>query len=448
MHCNACGEPLPDNARFCRVCGAPVSGSAAAGNGPSGGSSHGDPGRGAGSNKPLWIAVAALAVIVVALAITVPLVMARGGETNVSTVTTQVAAATTTTVPQTTTTMRPTTTDAPTTTTSAPSGPAGDSLGKWSEVTVSGLPDGADSVAVSDDTLVVHTQSGSSSKIYAYSFASGTLEEIPTGSGDTGGVDVDKNTIVWWEGTYNEATGSYNEQHIYSYGFPGGPRKEVVGGTGSTAGYPQIAGIWVTWVESSPWEASPDEYWRMPIYGAFVSVGSGSANEPQSLVPWAIASIMGDSFWVYSLGETYLAWEQAAAEGDFATGTYVLDLMDPSKKPIYLGPDAWRPSVALDKVTFWENGVKVMNLSSGEKTLVDPTGDFPTAAPTYVAYYRPSGDKYQVVARGLTGAYEQVLAETTDAPWLSPPIAASGRYVAFVTNQTLHVFEWKATTGE
>jgi hypothetical protein len=324
----------------------------------------------------------------------------------------------------------------------------GDSLGSWSEVAISGLPDVVSSVAVSDDALVVQAQSGSGSKLYAYSFSSGTLEEIPAGSGDMGSIDVDRNTIVWWQGTYNDATGSYREQHIYSYDFPGGPRKEVIGGNDSNVTYPQIAGIWVTWVESSPWEASPDEYWRMPIYGAFVSVSSGSANEPQSLVPRAIASIMGDAFWVYSLGETYLAWEQAAADGDFGTGTYVLNLMNPSQKPIDLGPDAWRPSVSLDKVAFWEDGVKVLNLSSGEEKTVDPNGDFPTAAPTYVTYFRPSGDKYQIVARGLTGAYEQVLAETTDAPWLSPPLAASGHYVAFVTNQTLHVFEWKAKVSE
>ena len=55
---------------------------------------------------------------------------------------------------------------------------------------------------------------------------------------------------------------------------------------------------------------------------------------------------------------------------------------------------------------------------------------------------------YQEQGAQLAPTAEQVLAETTDAPWLSPPLAASGHYVAFVTNQTLHVFEWKAKVSE
>jgi hypothetical protein len=187
----------------------------------------------------------------------------------------------------------------------------------------------------------------------------------------------------------------------------------------------------------------------MPIYGAFVSVGSGSANEPQQLVPSAIATILGDAVWTYSLGETYLAWEQNAADGGFETGSYVLDLMDPSKQPVYLGSDAWRPSISLDNVVFWDEGIKLLNLASGSETSIDVNGDFPTAAPTYAAYYRSNGAGYEIVARGFTGAHEQVLADATDAPpWLSPAIAACGNYVAFVTNQTLHVFEWKGRSGE
>jgi hypothetical protein len=313
-------------------------------------------------------------------------------------------------------------------------------------MTIPDAPSQVFSVAVSNDALLIQAPSGSGYTLYAHSFLSGTTVELPVGSNDVGGIDLDKNTAVWWEGTYDDATGSYVDQHIYSYAIPEGPKVEVAGGD-ANVGYPQIAGIWETWVVGSPWEVNPEEYWRMPIFGSFVPVSPGSANEPQELVPSAIAPILGDASWTYSLGETFLAWEQGAAVDNFGVGSYVLDLMNPGIEPLSLGGNAWRPSISLDNVVYWDEGLKLLNLTSGETIDVDPRGDFPTAAPTYVAYFRSveTGDAnpYEIVARGLTGAHEQVLGRQADPPWLSSAVAASGQYVAFVAGEVMHVFEWR-----
>ncbi len=389
--------------------------------------------------------IAAVAVVVIALAVTVPLVLARGSGEQVTV--TSVAPTSTTTVSEVTSTLEATTSSSSTTTsTTVAAGFPGDSTGQWVEMDIPGVPSQVVAVAVSDDGLVMQTQSGDTLKLYAHSFVSGNTLELPVGMGDVGWIDIDRNTAVWWEGTYDDATGSYADQHIYSYAFPDGPRVEVAGG-GKNVGYPQIAGIWVTWVESSPWDVNPDEFWRMPIFGAFVSVDAGSANEPQQLAPSAIASIMGDASWSYSLGETYLAWEQAAAVGSLDTGSYVIDLMNPASEPVSLGVNAWRPSISGSNIVYWDNGIKLLNLDSGDTQDIDTDGDFPTAAPTFVTYFRPvqNGDstKYEIVARGFNDGHEQVLAQQNDPPWLSQPISACGQHVAFVANEALHVFEWK-----
>lgn len=394
----------------------------------------------------MWIGIAAVAVVVIAIAVIVPLVLARGGA-EVTETTTRPPSTTTSTVQAGTSTSSTRPTQPETTTTTLPPGPPGDSVGEWGEIAMPDVPGQVMSVAVCDDGLAMLTGTGSGYKIFIHDFASGTTLELPTGDGDVGGLDIDKNIAVWWEGTYDDTSGEYIDQHIYSYAYPDGPRVEVVGDD-LNVGYPQIAGIWVTWVVGSPWETQPDEYWRMPIYGSFVSVGSDSANDPQSLVPTAIAPIMGDAIWTYSLGETYLAWEQGVEEGGLPMGSYVLDLMSPQAQPVYLGTEAWRPSVSLDKVAFWNGGIQLLNLATGELSDLDGRGDFPTAAPTFAAYFRAveGGDttSWEIVARGYKGAYEQSLGEQGDPPWFSPAIGASGRHVAFVADGQLHVFEWKA----
>lgn len=400
---------------------------------------------GGGKRWGMWIAIAAVAVVVIAVAITVPLVLARGGDKDV-TESTVTSTSTTSTTEVTSTTETTPSSSSTSTSTTAQAGPPGDSAGEWVEMSIPGAPSQVVAVAVCNDGVVMRVQAGSGHELYAHSFISGNTVELPVGSGEVWWIDVDKNVAVWSESLYDEATGSITDQHIYSYAFPDGPRVEVAGG-GKNVSYPQIAGIWVTWIESSPWDVNPDEYSRVPIFGSFVSVGSGSANEPQELAPSAIASIIGDAFWTYSLGETYLAWEQAAAVGGLDTGSYIIDLMNPTSEPVSLGANVWRPSVSGDNVVYFEDGLKLLDLASGDKRDIDASGDFPTAAPTFVTYFRPlpSGDSgsYEIVARGLTGEHEQVLAKQNDPPWLSPSISACGQHVAFVANETLHVFEWK-----
>lgn len=400
----------------------------------------------------MWIAIAVAAVVVIAVAVTVPLVLAKGDDKQVteSTESTAISATATTATSlaqQTTSTSTAQTSSTSTSTsTTVVVGPPGDSSGEWVEMSIPGAPSQVMAVAVSNDGLVMQTPSGSGYKLFAYSFISGNTVELPVGGNDVGGIDVDKNVAVWWEGKYDEPTGSYTDQHIYSYAFPEGPRVEVAGGD-QNVGYPQVAGIWVTWVIGSPWETNPEEYWRMPIYGAFVSVGPGSANEPQELAPSAVAPIMGDATWTYGLGETYLVWEQGAPDGGLETGSYVLDLMNPGAQPKLLGSNAWRPSISLDNVVYWDDGVKLLNLTSEETKSIDAKGDFPTAGPAFAAYFRPvpAGDttEYDIVARGFTGGHDQVLGRQSDPPWLSPAIAVSGNYIAFVAGDVLHVFEWK-----
>jgi hypothetical protein len=396
----------------------------------------------------LWIAIAALAVVVIAAAIAVPLLLARDGDDEVTT-TSESRVTTSTTEPVGTT--EPVSTTEPegsTTSTSevASGGMPGDSAGEWVETDIPGAPAQVVAVAVSNDMLLMQAQSDAGPKLYAYTFLSGNLVELPVEATELGGIDLDDNMAVWWEGTYDEATSSYGGQHVYSYLVPGGPKVEVAGG-GKNVLYPQIAGMWVTWVDASPWDANPEEYLRVPIFGSLASVGTGTGSEPMELVPSAVAPIMGDATWTYSLGKTFLAWEQAAAVGGLDTGTYVLDLTTVPAEPRSIGAEAWRPSVCLDNLVYWENGLEFLDLQSGEKREIDPKGDFPTAAPTFAAYFRSveSGDgtAYEIVARGFTGNYEQVLARQADPPWLSPTIAASGIHVAFVADGALHVFTWK-----
>ncbi len=407
------------------------------------------------SRRGLWIAIAILAVVVIAVAVAVPLVLARGGDETESTTTTttEVASSTSTSASDdTTSTTEPesSTTSSATSTTAAPGIP-GDSDGEWVEMEIPDAPASIVEVAVSDNILLMATRAGEATQIYGYNFITEDLIELPVEATEAGGIDIDGYTAVWWEGEYDEATNTYSDQHIYSLEMPDGAKVEVMG-QGKNVYYPQIAGAWVTWIEEGPWEASPDEYWQVPIYGAMVPGSDGAANEPFSLVPSAIASIMGDSTWIYSLGERYLAWEQAAPNGEFqAVGTYILDISDPAAElgaePGLVGSEAWRPSIGGDTLVYWDNGLKAFDLTSTDTWDIDPAGDFPTAAPTFAVYFRPidtgEGNTYEIVARGFNGNHEQVLASQADPPWLSPFLAASGLHIAFVADGNMHVFEWK-----
>jgi hypothetical protein len=397
----------------------------------------------------MWVAIAALAVLVIAIAVAVPLVVARGGDETESTTTTSVASSSTTTstTVETTTSTKPetSTTSSSTSTTAAPGDP-GDSAGEWVEMQVPDMPGAVMEVGVSENVLLTATRTEESSQIYAYDFGTGDMTVLPIEASEFAGVDVDGYTAVWWGGVYDETDSTFSDQQILSYEIPDGPRVSIAG-DGKNVYYPQTAGLWVTWIEGGPWEENPEEYWRTPIYGALLSGPGSGATEPIELAPYAVASIMGDAVWVYSLGEKYLAWEQTAANGGLEPGTYVLDLSDIAAQPGLVGTEAWRPSISGSTLVYWESGLKAFDLTSGDEWDIDPQGDFPTAGPTYAAYFRPVDSPgqttYEIVARGFRGDHEQVLAGQTDPPWFSPFIAASATHIAFVADGDLPVFEWK-----
>lgn len=463
MFCKSCGARMPEDARFCSDCGAAVPrpeprpgwGAAPPGQGGgadlSGGGFGGGPTGGPGGNdrKWLWTTIAALVVVIVAVAVTVPLVLYRsGGDEEV----TETTAATTSTTkrPQQTTTSRTKPTSPPTT--AAPETPVGDSAGYWTEIDPLSPFDVRDEpfmTAVSDECLVLLSRDGNSYRIHVYEFESKTFKTIVAPRDEEiYYLDVDKSTIVWWQGRCDEESGGYLDQRIYSYEYPDGPLIDVAGARPNLS-FPQTAGVWVTWVQGGPWESAPDEYWRVPIYGAFTSTTKGSANEPQLLVPQAVTSLMGDADWTYSLSETHLAWEQWIDDGGLAAGSYVLDLMAQKGRPVFLGATAWRPSVAGTRAIYWDEdyGLRSLDLESGERVTLDENGDFGVAAPTFAVYYRviedSAGPSFEIVARGYTGAHKQVLAEQWDPPWFSAPISTSEHYVAFVADSALRVFEWR-----
>jgi hypothetical protein len=307
------------------------------------------------------------------------------------------------------------------------------------------------SAALSDEVLAVRVGAEGGDGLLARLFATGETFELPIGDGDVGGVDVDGMTVVWWEGTYDEALFSYVDQQIYAYTLPDGPKIAIAGaddvsGPEKNLGYPQIAGSWLTWVEGSPWEEMPDEYWRMPIFGALLDSQSQPLGEPTNLVPSAVASIIGDAVWTYSLSQNFLAWEQAAEVDGLSAGTYVLDLG--TNETYAVGAGTWRPAIAGDTLLYWDGSLHALDLASGERQLIDDEGDFASAAPTFAAYFRPNGQAdggYAIVARGYGGEFEQVLTDRTTAPpWLSSPIAVSSTRVAFLLDDDLRLFEWEA----
>lgn len=410
------------------------------------GEEPGGPGR-----RGLWIAIAVIAVVVLALAVAIPLVLARGNDAalTTTTVTSETAPSTTSsTAVETTSTTEPesSSTTSSSTTTTVVAGDPGDSDGEWVEMDLPDVPGAVMEVSVSETFLLATSHTDELSRIFAYDFVTGESTTVPIESPEFGGIDVDGSAAVWWEGIYDETDNTYLEQHIYAFELPNGPRVEVVGGDADVY-YPQIAGLWVTWIEGGPWEENPEEYWHTPIYGTLLpDVGQGAGGVIE-LAPYAVAAIMGDAVWVYSLSEKYLAWEQTATNGGLDPGTYVLDLSDISAQPGLVGTEAWRPSLANSILVYWENGLKGFDLSSGDGWDIDPSGDFATAGPTFAAYFRPVAGEdqagYEIVARGFTGEHEQVLATQSDPPWFSPFIAASAAHVAFVADGSLHVFEWK-----
>mgnify|MGYP001145755311 CR=1 FL=1 len=159
-------------------------------------------------------------------------------------------------------------------------------------------------------------------------------------------------------------------------------------------------------------------------------------------MPSAIASVVGDSVWTYSLSSTKLAWEQHLTADGIDAGSYLLDLTTREKTRI--GVESWRPSLSEDVLVYSEDGLKSVPAGTGETQELDPLGDFAAAASTFAAYFRPADDGgYDIVARGLTGRYEQVLGRASEPPWLASSIAVADHHVAFIVAGVPRLFVWQ-----
>jgi zinc-ribbon domain len=447
MYCSNCGTQMPDGTRFCRTCGAATQAPVAPVQAP--GVPPPPPPAGQGSSKTIWIVLACVGIVVIALAIALPLIFLRGGDGTTQTTlapdTTIVTAPPTT--EATTETTEPTTetTEAATTTSSKPTaGIPGDSAGTWSATNISGIDQQVNEVAVSEDAMVFQTTTELGvSSIFAYLFASGKTVQLPTSSPNAGSVDIDGKLAVWQE---SEGGDVVTAAHIYAYLLPDGPKVEVTSGAQVT--YPQVAGGMITWGESKPWATQPDEYQEWTIKGAAVDEHGQPTGAAGTLVESAIAATTGDSTWTYSLSNGFLAWEQQTSAGSVDAGSYAIDLGE--MQPWLIDSEAWRPSMDKNRVVFTRNGIEYSDFAGAAAQQMDSAGDFATAGPTYAAYFRPSpsgdGTAWAVIARGYKGAYEQVLLDDTgDPPWFLPPIATSATHVAFTINGNLYLFTWRGS---
>ena len=282
-------------------------------------------------------------------------------------------------------------------------------------------------------------------RLFAYTFDSGQTVQLPTDAQTAGSVDIDGLLAVWREASY-DADNNVTEAHIYAFLLPQGPRVEVASGTRVAS--PLVSGSTITWTEGGPWSTSPDEYWDIAIKGASVDEQGRPTGASGTLVESAIASVIGDSTWTYSLSGSYLAWEQHTAAGGLDAGSYMMDLGE--MQPWLIDGEAWQPSLDNNRVAFARDGIEIAEFATGDSRQVDAAGTFPTAAPTYVAYFRPTpagdGTTWAVAARGLTGSYEQVLLEDTGAPpWFLAPVATSANRIAFVIDGVLRLFQWQTS---
>ena len=401
------------------------------------------------SRLGLWLAVAA-AVIVIAAGVAIPLLLLHRNHDDTASATTGISRTTTTKRPGTgsstsTASTSSTSSTFSTSTTVASTKPPGDSTGEWVEVALPATPEGAYSVTVSDQALLVETNSDSGYGLFAYLPGSDSYVALPVEGTVPPRADLDDLLAVWREGTKNEDTGEYSDTYICAYPLPSGPKVEVQRGA-QAVDYPQVAGDWISWTEQEPSDFNPDEYLNEHIFVVKVDDSGKPVSAPNELVSSAPADALGDSVWVYSLSSEYLAWENAVGHHLTDAGTYVTALTGEGES-LKVGNEAWVPSIGGGTVVYRDGGLEATDLVSQKAWEVDPLGDFPAAAPTYVAYYRTveSADAvgWEIVARGYDGAYEQVLGKTSLDPFLSAPIAASGAHVAFLLDDVVHLFEWR-----
>jgi hypothetical protein len=304
-------------------------------------------------------------------------------------------------------------------------------------------------VSVSDQALLVETNSDSGYGLFAYLPGSDSYVALPVEGTAPPRADLDGLLAVWREGTEDQDTWEYVDTYICAYPLPNGPKVEVQRGV-RVVDYPQVAGRWISWTEQEPSDFNPEEYWNEHIYVVEVDDEGELVSAPNELVSSAPSDALGDSVWVYSLSSEYLAWENAVGHHLIDAGTYVVDLTSESE-PQKVGNEAWAPSIGSSTIVYRDGSLMATDLTSQRVWEVDLLGDFPAAAPTYTVYYRtvesPDELGWEIVARGYNGTYEQVLAETSLVPYLSAPIAASGVRVAFLLDGAVHLFEWRGGIG-
>jgi hypothetical protein len=385
------------------------------------------------------------------LAVALPVLLYSRGEqpttssTNVAAGTTITASPPSTQIPtsQALTTQPPTSlvTTAPgsATTTTTPPLP-GDSAGRWTPTRVADQLQQGWGASVSDKALVVQIQD----RMTAYLFDEARTVHQPIKADSVSQMDSDGRLLVWSEHNYNGGN-EVTDGHIYACLLPDGPKLEIA--AGSNVGGPQVAGSWVTWIETKPWALNPEEYVDVSILGVRVDKQGHLSGPPLVLVPSAVATTLGDTVWTYSLSPTHLAWEQHTSAGPFEAGSYVMDLT--TLRPHLIDREAYQPSVAAEHVAFVRSGVEIMNIRTEERKQIDPQGMFPAVAPTFVAYFRPvdTGDvsDWEVVAKGLTGTHEQVLIERTGTPpWFLQAISVSSSRIALVVDDSVYAFEWQS----
>jgi hypothetical protein len=159
-------------------------------------------------------------------------------------------------------------------------------------------------------------------------------------------------------------------------------------------------------------------------------------------VPSALAFTLGDSGWQYSLSSTYVAWENGATDGSLGPGTHIAGTDGSGHQS--MGEEAWRPSLWNDLLVYQDGNLKVQDLTTGDIRIIDPSGDFATAGPTFAAYYKPSGSASFLVVRGYSGGHEQTLGDLNQPPYFCPLVSVSETHIAYAFDSEVHVFAWQA----
>lgn len=429
---------------FCRNCGGALPPSGSVGppptrpyEAPPTYASPGAPPPNSSGNRTLIIVLAAIvAALVLMTGVAAAFLVARRSESTTSSSLTVVTEA-----PPTTTVDAETTepTEASTTTTEAVEITAG----RWVDTPVPQPPSESYAVAVSEEFLVINADSG----LYAYSLVDkGALIKIDTSGTNAGSPTLDGSLLAWWEGSYDETSYVFVDQAIYAMRLPDGERVEVVPYDRAPS-YPQLSNGYLTWMQGSPESGSEDsEVWQYPIYGVPIDEDGAPQGEPDLLTSAPRAYTIGDATWSYSLSGTWLAWEQQQEAEGLAVGVQLMDLQSGEIRQLG-GEGAGRPSISGNVVVFRTDSLQALDLEQDRQWTLDPKGDWPVTTSDYVVYLWPiEGDSpgWNIVLRSLTSDVERGIGKQTTPPWLSAPLAASKRHVAWVADDgSVKLFEWQ-----